>query len=312
MKKKNNNYDEYNTDMINIASKEEEILNSYYNDEEVYKTRRNKKEDIVLVEEPKNKITFEDEEEIEEFTMAEEIKPVVEEIIEEKHEAKRKNKQEIELEYLDLSDEEEEIEETEKKKKTPYDKAKLIINIAFIIIMVILAIIAIDVISVARYDKGPYFAIKTKTYKDGGTKVYTGLGYKVIKYNQLQGRKDMVVGSWFMKYDIEPLTTNSFDLAIEFANDETTAYKYYYKKFIRISSDLVKVDEEKRTIDIGYIDEDGKYTLNIKCKMDPSYVDIEYFEKNEEITVIGTVSKYKFKKDGKPGTLYLENCYAEQ
>jgi hypothetical protein len=44
----------------------------------------------------------------------------------------------------------------------------------------------------AYKDRTPNFSFQAETYKDGGTKVYIGLGYKVIDYNQLDGRKDVV------------------------------------------------------------------------------------------------------------------------
>lgn len=68
--------------------------------------------------------------------------------------------------------------------------SKVISNIIFIIIIALGIVIAIDVICVTKYDKGPYFAIRTKTYDDGGTEEFYGLGYKVIKYHQEQGRRD--------------------------------------------------------------------------------------------------------------------------
>lgn len=37
--------------------------------------------------------------------------------------------------------------------------------------------------------------IVVNLYKDGGTSVYWGLGYKVIDYNQLNGRIDVVFKS---------------------------------------------------------------------------------------------------------------------
>lgn len=43
-----------------------------------------------------------------------------------------------------------------------------------------------------KEDRPPNFSIQADTYKDGGTRVYLGLGYKVIDYNQLDGRKDLV------------------------------------------------------------------------------------------------------------------------
>ncbi|WP_442598412.1 hypothetical protein [Neobacillus sp. D3-1R] len=46
--------------------------------------------------------------------------------------------------------------------------------------------------------KRPLFVIKTAMYKDGGTKLYQGLGYKVIDYNKLEGRQDIVFQSFFL------------------------------------------------------------------------------------------------------------------
>lgn len=40
-----------------------------------------------------------------------------------------------------------------------------------------------------KEDRPPNFSIQADTNKDGGTKVYLGLGYKVIDYNQLDGHK---------------------------------------------------------------------------------------------------------------------------
>lgn len=51
----------------------------------------------------------------------------------------------------------------------------------------------------AVHDKPPLFAVRTEMYKDGGTAVYYGLGYKVIDYNQLEGRKDVVFQSLIFK-----------------------------------------------------------------------------------------------------------------
>jgi hypothetical protein len=47
-------------------------------------------------------------------------------------------------------------------------------------------------------DLPPIFALRTQLYKDGGTSVYLGLGYKIIDYNQADGRKDVVFKSLFI------------------------------------------------------------------------------------------------------------------
>ena len=66
------------------------------------------------------------------------------------------------------------------------------------------------------------FIIKTHTYNDGGTKEYYGLGYKVIKYNQVQGRRDKVIGSWKLKYNMnEPTYKTEID-----SLEQKTNYSY--------------------------------------------------------------------------------------
>jgi hypothetical protein len=196
----------------------------------------------------------------------------------------------------------------EEKKPINYKK---IINIVFAIIIVILVMITTDVICVARYNVGPFFAIPLKSYNDGGSKAYYGIGYKVIKYNQLQGRRDKEIGLWTLKYNIEPTTVQALDLAIEFNNNEQETYEKYYKKFVRIIATLEKVDINNNKITIGYEDPDGKYTLNIICNMAEKNK-ISNLKTNEEITIIGTVSNYKYKTSDASSKLYISNCFAEQ
>ena len=206
----------------------------------------------------------------------------------------------------ELSGEYYEEDIAEKNKKTAR-----IINIVFVALIVIMCMIAVDVVAVARYNTGPFFAIKLKTYKDGGTKVYYGVGYKVIKYNQVQGRRDKQIGFWTMPYNTEAINTSSLDLAIEFTDGPTKSYKRYYKKFIRITSTLESVNEKNKTIALGYKDSDGKYTLDIICKMADNKIPSS-LESNKEITIIGTVSDFKLKTSKQNNRLYINDCFAEQ
>ena len=195
-----------------------------------------------------------------------------------------------------------------KKERNIY---KRIINIVFVIIILMLIMISIDVISVSRYGKGPYFAIPLKTYEEG-TKEYYGLGYKVIKYNQIQGRRDKEIGLWTLKYNTKPIDLDDVDLAIAFRKDEEKAYKKYYKKFLRVKSTLKEIDEKKNIVTIGYTDEDGKYTMDIICTLVPEQTNIVAFEKNKKITVIGTVNNYKGSTKKENKKLYIKNCIAQQ
>lgn len=281
---KKNESTNFEEESMNLATKEEEILD-YYTEEE---------EDEEDFEEE-----IEQPEEIEEYRITEE------------------NNDEDSVETTESIEEdtdeyEEFVEEGALQQEKKYRKAKTIMNIVFIVIMTMIAMIAIDVISVAKYDKGPYFAIRTKKYNDGGTKEYYGIGYKVIKYYQEQGRRDMEVGFWNLKYNNTPITIQDIDLAIEMTGNEQKTYQKYYKKFVRIISTLQKVDTEKHQITMGYKDEDGKYSLDIICNIVPEQNNLSTLEEGKEITIIGTIKNFKGKTEKNNNRLYVENCFAEQ
>lgn len=236
--------------------------------------------------------------------------------------SKKKSKKEIEKEeeiiesYEEEQEEvvevEEEYEEVKEDKKDSYHKNKRMINILFVIVLLFLLLPTIDIICVSKYKKGPFFAIPVKTHTDGGTKEYYGLGYKVIKYRQDQGRRDLELGTWDLQYDTTALTVQDLDLAIEFVENEQDAYVSYYKEFVRIMSTLREVDTKKHQITIGYHDEDGKYSLDVICEIVPEQKNLSTFQEEKEITIIGTVKEYKPNTDKKPNTLIIENCFAEQ
>lgn len=185
-------------------------------------------------------------------------------------------------------------------------KRQRIINLIFILFVILILFIIIDIIAVKKYNKGPFFAIPGTQYKDGGTREYYGLGYKVISYHQVQGRRDKELGFWSLKYNTSAITIKDIDLAIGITDKGDEFYQKYHKKFVRIISTLQKVNIDKHQILLGYIDEDGKYTLDIICKMVKDQSDLDFFKENKPITIIGTI------KDRKAKTIYVENCFAEQ
>ena len=72
--------------------------------------------------------------------------------------------------------------QTEEKKQEGISveqekKIKMISTIVMIIILVIGILVTTDILLVSKKDIGPFLAINTKTYNDGGTKEYYGLGY---------------------------------------------------------------------------------------------------------------------------------------
>lgn len=64
----------------------------------------------------------------------------------------------------------------------------------------------------------PIFMIRTSIYKDGGTKVYHGLGYKVIKcaYN-----KKITIGTYSLKYNckVDIIENTSLVDSVKFSNE---------------------------------------------------------------------------------------------
>ena len=226
------------------------------------------------------------------------------EIIEESPNNFKAVEEESEEEYY------EEAKKTFRRVKT--SKFMSIFNILFILIMIIMLIISVDVICITRYNIGPFFAINTKTYKDGGTKEYYGLGYKVIKYNEVAGRRDTEIGFWNMKYSTEPLMIDDIDLAIDFQNNRETTANKYYKKYLIINSKIKNIDNNKNEIILEYTDPDGKYTLEINCKMASRKDSLVNYKINDKVSIKGTVSSFSIKEATKTNKVILENCFIEQ
>lgn len=267
----------------NISDKEKEILESYEIEEYVF-----------TEEEAQEELNNTEQEEVLELFEEETTEPIIND----------------EVENIQIN--EDEIEEEPIKEKKFHKKLFIIIGIILVLILVPATMIITDVIRVSKYKQTPLFAVITKTHKDGGTKEYTGLGYKVIKYNQKQGRRDIEIGTWNLKYNNDILEAEAIDLAIEFTENEANSYEKYKGKFMRISGVLSNVSMNENTITISYIDEDGKYNFDILCDMASDTDKLKEFETNIRITAIGTVSNYEFKTPDSNATLHLSNCFAEQ
>lgn len=212
-------------------------------------------------------------------------------------------------EYSDIeedSDEEEYEEYTENGVLERNRNSKLIRDILISIVILITLLVIIDIIAVSSFDKGPFFAIRTKTYNDGGTKEYYGLGYKVIKYHQVQGRRDKELGFWTLDYNTNALTVKDKDIATAYIDNSIDAYRKYHNKFVRIKSTLQEVDPTNSRITMAYIDENSKYSIRIVCDVVRDQINLTAFEVNKKITIIGTVKEFK------KNSLYISYCFAEQ
>ena len=193
--------------------------------------------------------------------------------------------------------------EEQKQEGIPVEEEKKIRKISTIIVIIIIVLgilIAIDIILVSKKNIGPFLAINTKTYNDGGTKEYYGLGYKVIKYNQKVGRRDTVIGSWSIKYDITPINYTITDLAYSIINDNNT----HTGEFIRLTGTISSKNNKNDTITLKFTDnEEGKYDLTVKASLLSN--NIKDLNKDDSITLIGIIKSYNNK------TLTIENAFAE-
>jgi len=211
-----------------------------------------------------------------------------------------RRKEEYYYDDYDYLDDEPIVIETKEEKKSH----KLIrkINILYIIVIIVMLMVTIDVVGVSRYNVGPFFAIKTHTYKDGGSKEYYGFLYKVIKYNEYNGRRDKVVGSWNLKYNVKPIEYNYVSLAINLENNPDETYNKIGNSYIKLTGRVSKVKDNK--IIIKYHDDSmSKYNLDITCTMKTK----KQVEKNTKITLVGTVYEFKL-NNNKPNKLYIKNC----
>ena len=190
-------------------------------------------------------------------------------------------------------------------------KANRILNIVLILIVIAIILISIDIVCVAKYEKGPYFAIPVKTYKDGGSKEYIGLGYKVIDYNQKQGRRDKSIGLWTMKYYTEPKNITDLDLAIEFEENPNKALSSYYKEFVRLESVVKSIKKEDNTMILEFSDDGKKYTINIECKM-ANKDNLKGLKKGDPVRIIGTITGFATKNKQFPNRVFINNCFAEK
>lgn len=79
----------------------------------------------------------------------------------------------------------------------------LVIILISVIVLTTLGIILYS-IDKARIDNGmePLYCVASESiYMDGGSREYYGLGYKVIKFNKINGYNETKIGSWFMNID---------------------------------------------------------------------------------------------------------------
>lgn len=80
-------------------------------------------------------------------------------------------------------------------------------KIGITIVLIIMGILLLGMLFFAvdsyriKNNRPPIFAVQYNVFKDGGTTMYLGLGYKIIDYNIIDGNDKAYIGSYFMKYE---------------------------------------------------------------------------------------------------------------
>ena len=181
-------------------------------------------------------------------------------------------------------------------------KIKKISTIIMIIIIVIGILATTDIILVTKANIGPFFAIRTKVYNDGGTKEYYGLFYKVLKYNQQVGRRDTVLGTYSLKYNTTPTNYTIEELSYALNNNDNN----YTGAFIRLTGTIAKIDPADKILIITYQDnEEGKYDLTIEAELLSN--NLKDLKTGAPVNLLGTLKNYDL--TAKKAT--ISNAFAE-
>ena len=171
-----------------------------------------------------------------------------------------------------------------------------VLNFFLILVMAGAFLVVFDVVMVTKFNVGPIFAIKVKTYNDGGTKEYAGIFYKVIKYKQTNGRRDMVLGSYKLSYSGEVYKKSVLDLAILY-RDDFTNFSLLEGKYVVVTGKVLSVSKEKQVVKLIYEDSDNKYQTIVTFKMDKD-ANYDELKKANTVKIAGVLDDYSDNKQG--------------
>ena len=178
-----------------------------------------------------------------------------------------------------------------------------IVSTILLVLIVLFALAFIDTLLVKKFNTGPLFAINTKKY-DTGTEEYYGLFYKVIKYKEIGGKYDTVLGTWSLKYDNDPLRIDLFDMAVEYIDNTKNTTNAFRDKYILINDRISYIDKDKNMMRFTYDDESSKYDI----KMDIYFyktIDFSKYQVGDNITIVGIVKDFK----QNPNKVLVKNAF---
>lgn len=171
-----------------------------------------------------------------------------------------------------------------------------VLNFFLILVMAGAFLVVFDVVMVTKFNVGPIFAIKVKTYNDGGTKEYAGIFYKVIKYKQTNGRRDMVLGNYKLSYSGDVYKKSVLDLAILY-RDDFTNFSLLEGKYVVVTGKVLRVSKEKQVVKLIYEDSDNKYQTIVTFKMDKD-ANYDELKKGNTVKIAGVLDDYSDNKQG--------------
>ena len=220
--------------------------------------------------------------------------------------------------------------EVKKEKKVKVKKKFSFKKLLLSLFLIILLLIAIDIVAVTKFDKGPFFAIPNKKVNiNNKNKEYYGLGYKVTKYSKKINNKQRKIEFWWnlikisklpklpqlLKLPQKKVSLKDSTLLKEILKDEKKTYSKYKNKSLKINSKLSELDPESHKVTAKYTDEEKKTDLVIICTMDKNNQNtLNKLEAEKDVKITGNMKKIKTKvKDDKNTVnVYLNNCSLKQ
>lgn len=122
-------------------------------------------------------------------------------------------------------------------------------HILLVVLGIVMIIFVIDFSLILIFKTRPLFAISGNVYKDGGSREYYGVGYKVLKCKTLSGDNSVKIGFYNMKYSCDTSKIKETNYQI---NDDI---KIYYKERSREELQLAVIEPI-------YQDDEYKYVMN--------------------------------------------------
>ena len=193
---------------------------------------------------------------------------------------------------------------------------KLLKVVGLILVILIILGIIFFIIDYSRVknNETPLFCILKDEANDGGTKIYLGLGYKVIDFHTLAGYDDIKIGSWFMDYNDFEEEMKEYEMKFEEELNKNKEYEINLFELDEISSitidTLSQYDNKKEFKDKETIEEIYNIFVDKKTNIEsvndiPVNPDILYFVKLKNNSG-NYKSAYIYKKDNQ---YYIEQSY---